>query len=128
MPKQSSSPRALAPMVNQQRGPTPRASHANYATMDEIPMGEDVLAGMFFLNKHHINILFDYGVSHDFMSCTCAMKAMLSLVALGAPYMISTPGGRLDADPISRMFRSSYPGGYLAPTSLYLVVRVQMSS
>jgi hypothetical protein len=60
-------------------------------------MGEEVLADMFFL-KHPIIILFDSGASHDFMSFTCAKKAKLSLVASGAPYVISTPGGRVDAD------------------------------
>jgi hypothetical protein len=34
------------------------------------------------------------------MSYTCAMKAKLSLVTLRAPYVISTPGGRVDADRI----------------------------
>jgi hypothetical protein len=100
LPKQSNSPRALAPMVNQQRGrqkgPTPWTARANYTTMEEIPMGE-VLAGTFFLNKCLIIILFDLGASHDFMSFTCAKKAKLSLVASGAPYVIGTPGGRVDA-------------------------------
>jgi predicted aspartyl protease len=61
--------------------------------MEEIPMGEEVLVGMFFLNECLITILFDLGASHDFMSNTYAKKAWLSLVASGAPYMISTPGG-----------------------------------
>jgi hypothetical protein len=59
--------------------------------MEEILMGEFVLAGTFFLNEHPIIILFDSGASHDFMSSTCAKKAKLSLVALGAPYVISIP-------------------------------------
>jgi predicted aspartyl protease len=63
-------------------------------------MGEKVLAGMFFLNDRPIVVLFDSGASHDFMSSTCAKKAMLILVALGAPYVISTLGGRVDADRI----------------------------
>jgi hypothetical protein len=50
-PKQSNSSRAPAPVVNQQRGqqkgPAPRAGHANYTTMDEIPIGEEVLAVRF---------------------------------------------------------------------------------
>jgi hypothetical protein len=89
-------------MVNQQwghqKGPAPRTGHANYTAVEEIPTREDVLAGMFFLNEHAIIILFDLGASHDFMSFTCAEKAKLSLVASGAPYMISTPGSRVDAD------------------------------
>jgi predicted aspartyl protease len=68
--------------------------------VEEIPIGEEVLAGMFFLNEHPVIILFDSGASHDFMSSTCAKKAKLSLVASGAPYVISTPGGRVDADRI----------------------------
>jgi hypothetical protein len=68
--------------------------------MDEIPTGEEVLAGTFFLNEHPIIILFDSKASHDFMSSTCAKKSKLSLVASGAPYVISTLGGRVDANQI----------------------------
>jgi hypothetical protein len=63
-------------------------------------MGEEVLAGTFFLNEHPIIILFNSGASHDFISSTCAKKAMLSTVAAEAPYVISTPGGRVDVDRI----------------------------
>jgi hypothetical protein len=70
--------------------------------VEEIPIGEEVLAGMFLLNERPIIILFDSGASHDFMSSTCPKRAKLSLVASGAPYMISTPGGRVDADSIAQ--------------------------
>jgi predicted aspartyl protease len=59
-----------------------------------------VLAGTFFLNERPIIILFDFGASHDFMSFTFAKRANLSLVASGAPYMISTLRGRVDADQV----------------------------
>jgi hypothetical protein len=85
-PKQSNSPRAPAPVVNQQRGqqrgPTPQTGHANYTTMDEIPTGEEVLAGMFFLNECPIIILFYSGASHDFMSSTCAKKKKVIICGL----------------------------------------------
>jgi hypothetical protein len=68
--------------------------------MDEIPTGEEVLEGMFFLNEHPIIILFDSGASYDFMSSTYPKKVKLSLVASGVPYVISTPGGRVDANQI----------------------------
>jgi hypothetical protein len=82
----------------QQRGLAPRTGRINYITVDGIPTGEKVLVGTFFLNEHPIVILFDSGASHDFMSSACAKKARLTLVASGAPYVISTPGGRVDAD------------------------------
>jgi hypothetical protein len=93
-------------MANQQRGhqkgPAAWMSRANYTTVEEIPMGEEVVEGMLFLNECPIIILFDSGASHDFMSFTCAKKAKLSLVASGAPYMISTPRGRVDADQVAQ--------------------------
>jgi hypothetical protein len=70
--------------------------------MEEIPMGEEVLAGMLFLNECPITILFDSGASHDFMSFTCAKKVKLSLVASGVPYMISTPRGQVDANQVAQ--------------------------
>jgi hypothetical protein len=70
---------------------------ANYTTVDEIPTGEEVLADTFFLNEHSVIILFDSGASHGFISSTCTKKAMLSMVAIETPYVISTSGGRVDA-------------------------------
>jgi hypothetical protein len=106
LPKQSSSPRAPAPVVNQQRGhqkgPALRTGRANYTTMEDIPTGEEVLAGTFFLNEHPVIILFDSGGSHDFINSTCAKKVMLSAVTMEALYVISTPGGWVDADRIVR--------------------------
>jgi hypothetical protein len=106
LPKQSNSPRAPAPVVNQQRdhqkGPAPQVVRTNYTTVEEIPTIEEMLAGTFSLNEHPIIILFDSGASHDFISSTCAKKTMLSMVAMEAPYVISTPGGRVDADQIVR--------------------------
>jgi hypothetical protein len=70
--------------------------------VEEIPMGEEVLAGMFSHNEHPIIILFDSGALHDFISSTSAKKARLSMVAMKAPYVISTPGGWVDVDRIVR--------------------------
>jgi hypothetical protein len=71
----------------------PRTGRANYTTVEEIPIGEEVLTGTFFFNEHPVIVLFDSGASHDFMCSTCAKKAKLSLVASRVPYVISTLGG-----------------------------------
>jgi hypothetical protein len=70
--------------------------------MDEIPIGEEVLAGTFFFNEHHTIILFDSIASHDFVRSTCAKRAKLTLVASRAPYVISTPRDRVDTDYIAQ--------------------------
>jgi predicted aspartyl protease len=57
---------------------------------------------MFSLNEHPVIILFDSGASHDFINSTCAKKVMLSMVATKGPYVISTPGSRVDAYRIVR--------------------------
>jgi predicted aspartyl protease len=58
--------------------------------------------GTFFLNEHPIIILFDSGASHDFISSACAKRAKLKLVASGAQYVTSTPGGQVDTDRIAQ--------------------------
>jgi predicted aspartyl protease len=70
--------------------------------VEEIPTGEEVSTSTFSLNEHPVIILFDSGASHDFISSTCTKKVILSMVATKAPYVISTPGGRVDADRIVR--------------------------
>jgi hypothetical protein len=39
--------------------------------MEDIPEGEQVLAGMLSLNGYPIVILFDSGATHDFISKAC---------------------------------------------------------
>jgi hypothetical protein len=94
------------PTVNQQkghpRGPAPRTGHANYTTTKDIPDGEEVLAGTFFLHAQPIIIQFDSYASYAFMSSACDMKASLPLVVAETPYVISTPGGWVNADRIVR--------------------------
>jgi hypothetical protein len=75
------------------RPPSLRVGHANFTTVEEIPLGEEVFAGTFFLYEHPIIILFDSGASHDFMSLAYAQKAKLTLCATQVPYLINTPGG-----------------------------------
>jgi hypothetical protein len=70
--------------------------------VEEIPTGDEVLVGTFFLNEHPVIILFDSGASHDFISSACAKRARLTLVASGAPYVISTLGGRVGTDRIAQ--------------------------
>jgi hypothetical protein len=77
--------------------------------VEDIPTGE-VLMGTFFLNEHPIVILFDSIASYDFISSTCVRKAKLSLVASEAPYVISTPGGRVNAHRIVQNIPLELPG------------------
>lgn len=44
----------------------------HYTTLEEIPLGEVVTAGMFLVNQHPTVVLFDSRASHSFMSQTFA--------------------------------------------------------
>ena len=46
----------------------------HYTTVEEIPTGEVVTVGMFFVNKHLTIVLFDSRASHSFMSQAFASK------------------------------------------------------
>jgi hypothetical protein len=83
-----------------------------------------VLAGTFILNERPIIIVFNSGASHNFMSSTCAEKAKLSLVATGAPYVISTPGGRVDADRIVQNVLLELSGRIFSTNLIVLSVKV----
>jgi hypothetical protein len=75
--------------------PYPSVGRANFTTVKEIPPGEEVLAGTFFLYERPIIILFNSRDSHDFMSLACAQKAKPTLCATPMPYSTSTPEGRV---------------------------------
>jgi hypothetical protein len=75
-----------------------RVGRVNFTTLEEIPLGEEVLTGTFFLYKHPIIIPFDSGPSHDFLRLACARKARLTLCTTQVPYSISSPRGRVVAN------------------------------
>jgi hypothetical protein len=56
------------PKRNSTAGVNNRTSRVHYTTVEEIPTGEVVTAGMFLVNQHPKVVLFDSGASHSFMS------------------------------------------------------------
>jgi hypothetical protein len=100
--------------------PVSRSGRVNLTTVENIPKGEEVLAGTFLLFGHPIIILFDSGASHDFMSSACAKRAELSLTVAKPSYMISTPGGRLVANHIAREVLLEL-AGHMFPTHLIVL-------
>jgi hypothetical protein len=72
-----------------------KTGRVNYTTLEEVPEGEQVLAGMFSLNGHPIAVLFDSGATHNFISKACTKSHRLTLTHLSTLYMISTPGWKM---------------------------------
>jgi hypothetical protein len=88
--------------------------------LEEIPLGEEVLTSTFFLYEHPIIILFDSGASHDFLSLACAQKAGVTLYATQVPYSISTPGGWVVANQMTRKIPLELVGRVFSTTLIIL--------
>jgi len=64
----------------------------HHTSIEEIPKGEPVTAGMFPVNQHLAIILFDSRSSHSFMSQAFAQKHDQAVTDLGYGYHISSAG------------------------------------
>jgi hypothetical protein len=71
-----------------------KTGRVNYTTLEDVPKGEQVLAGLFSLNGHPIVVLFYSGATHNFISMACTKSRWLTITHLSIPYMISTPEGK----------------------------------
>jgi hypothetical protein len=96
-PRRTSTPCPWSHYNQPPRGPTKviatRTGRVHYTTIEDVPVGEQVLAGTYSLNGHPIVILFDSSTSHDFISKACTQKCQLVIEPMSTPYMILTPGG-----------------------------------
>jgi hypothetical protein len=67
-------------------------ARVHHTSIEEIPEGEPVTAGMFPVNQHLAVVLFDSGSSHSFMSQAFAQKHDQPVTELGYGYRISSAG------------------------------------
>jgi hypothetical protein len=59
-----------------------KTGHVNYTTLEEVAEGEQVLAGMFSLNRHPIVVLFYSSATHNFISMACTKSRRLTITHL----------------------------------------------
>jgi len=74
----------------------------NYTTLAELPEGAPIMTGTFSINHKPTIILFDSGATHSFISTKCGARLGLDPNHTKAPYMITTPGGKIASNRILR--------------------------
>jgi hypothetical protein len=79
----------MKPMVQVRQG------KLNFTTMSDIPEGASVLTGTFSINDTPVEILFDYGATHSFISENLSGKLGLNGMQTKMAYKIITPGGNI---------------------------------
>jgi hypothetical protein len=123
-PQQGFTPRAPPPLVSQPKvvvcPPPSRIGRANFISLEDISLSEEVLTGTFFLYEHPIIILFDSGASHDFLSLACAQKAGVTLYATQVHYSISTSRGRVVANHMAHKIPLEHTGRVFSTTLIIL--------
>ena len=72
-----------------------KTGRVNYTTLEDVPEGTQVMAGMFSIDHYPATVLFDSGASHTFISEACVARHQLRVTYLERPYIIQTLGTRL---------------------------------
>ena len=104
-----------------------RPGYLHYTTIEEVPVGEVVTAGMFLVNKHPAIVLFDSGASHSFMSQAFASRHDQKIIEVSkGGYNISSAGATISTNKIVRnMLISILEREYI--TDLIILPRLSIS-
>ena len=97
-----------------------KPGQVHYTTLEGIPEGAPVMAGMFSVNEQPVTALFDSGASHSFINEGCVVRLGLKIESMPKPYHIHSPRGKL----ISNQFVKQVPlqlQGNFFPTALIML-------
>jgi hypothetical protein len=85
------------PTQNKQQTPTSgkgfSIARVNQVSVEATADGADIAIGMFYINSIPAAILFDYGVTHSFISAHYAITNELALQNMQKPLVVITPKG-----------------------------------
>jgi hypothetical protein len=97
-----------------------RQGKLNFTTMSDIPEGASVLPGTFSINDTPVNILFDSGVIHSFISENLLGKMGLKGSHTNSAYKIITPGGKITSSILIHVVCLGL-GSKILPTNLIAI-------
>ena len=74
----------------------------NFTTLAELLEGVPIMTGTFSIDHKPAIIFFDSGATHSFISDKFGARLGLNSNPTKAPYLITTPGGRIASNQILR--------------------------
>ncbi|WVZ49842.1 hypothetical protein U9M48_001168, partial [Paspalum notatum var. saurae] len=80
----------------------PKMDQLHYSRLEQVPEGEPVLAGTFFVNDHPTVVLFDSGATFSFISKAYALKHGYEIIELKQRYHITAAGSSISTNHIVR--------------------------
>ncbi|WVZ97796.1 hypothetical protein U9M48_043308 [Paspalum notatum var. saurae] len=92
------------------KGNTLWKGQVHYIHLEEIPVGEPVLASTFSVNGHPTVVLFDSGATHTFISQSYASKHGIKTSCIKESYNISAPGNPINTNLIVKRLLLSIGG------------------
>ena len=119
-PKQNLGARPTAPTSGgaqqytlRRKGPAPRQGRVHYMQLEELPVGEPVLTGMFPVNDHPTLVLFDTGASHTIISQQYVHSRNFLVTRVNQGYLITAPGTQLLTNFVVDQLRLELEGKFL---------------
>ena len=108
-----------------QHNQKPKVAHfkpgrVHYTTLENVPEGAQVMAGMFSVNNLPVTVLFDSGASHTFISNECASRLGLEVENISRSYNIHSPGGHLVTNQLVRQVPLQLQGNIFATQLIVL--------
>jgi predicted aspartyl protease len=79
-----------------------RQGNINFTTLAELPEGAQIMTGTFSIHHKPTVILFDSGAIHSFISAKYGARLGFDSNQTKAPYMITTPSGKIASNRILR--------------------------
>jgi hypothetical protein len=112
------------PAPNQEKGRKQkvqvRQGKLNFTTLEELPEGAPIMAGIFLVFNQPALILFDSGASHSFIIQKFSARCQLPFYHTKGSSMIATPGGKIATNQLNRSVPISLGSKILKTTLLIL--------
>ena len=108
-----------------QHNQKPKVAHfkpgrVHYTTLEDVPEGAQVMAGMFSVHNQPVTVLFDLGASHTFISKECVIKLGIEIEYMPRSCYIQSPRGQIITNQVARRVPLQLQGNFFTTSLIVL--------